>query len=412
MDSTKGGKPTIAFGSGFSDLETFDVALKEAIETAEVALGPGDPPDLALVFHSGALSEEEATELPRRVRERTGARHLMGCCASGTIGAGSEREDSGSSLSILLARLPGVEVRPFALSPQLERDAPPLDTWLRQIPKPHPQGGQAPSSELYLLVTDPYSIDPTALLDLINESRPGVPILGGLASGSEEPGATRLFVQDLCEHHGAVGIGLSGSFALHTIVSQGCRPVGRHMVITRADGQVIFEVGQRAALTVFREVIDALDPEERDLVAKLPLHVGRVIDENKATFQRGDFLIRNPIAADLEQGAIAVGDLVRAGQTIQLHVRDAEAAEEDLSELLKSAAQEGLEPEGVLMFSCAGRGKRLFGESGHDSALIGRTFGEVPIAGFFCAGEFGPIGGRNFVHGYTSSLALLSSLPA
>jgi small ligand-binding sensory domain FIST len=82
-------------------------------------------------------------------------------------------------------------------------------------------------------------------------------------------------------------------------------------------------------------------------------------------------------------------------------VRDAHAADEDLYELLA-----GHEARGALLFTCNGRGQRFFGVADHDAGMLDRLLGPLPVAGALCAGEIGPVGGRNFVHGYTATIAL------
>jgi small ligand-binding sensory domain FIST len=202
-----------------------------------------------------------------------------------------------------------------------------------------------------------------------------------------------------------VGAVLAGGFDFRTVVSQGCRPIGRHLVITKAEGNVIFEVGGRPTLAVLKEVLDSLSARDQRRVRE-GLHVGRVINEGQPTFKHGDFLIRNPVGIDPESGALAVGDLFRRGQTIQFHVRDADAAREDLRALLGEFSKSlgGRRVEGGFLFSCNGRGARLFGRPNHDTGLVHEALGEFPMAGFFCAGEVGPVGGKNFLHGFTSAL--------
>jgi small ligand-binding sensory domain FIST len=188
------------------------------------------------------------------------------------------------------------------------------------------------------------------------------------------------------------------------VVSQGCRPVGRPLVITRAEENLIVELGGTPALDRLREMYGDLDDADRELV-RSSLHVGRAASEYRDTFRRGDFLVRNVLGADPDSGVIAVGDLVRAGQTVQFHVRDAASADEDLRELLGNAASD-VDPAGALVFTCNGRGTRLFAEPNHDARCLQRCLGPLPAAGFFAQGEIGPIGTRTFLHGFTASIAI------
>ena len=193
---------------------------------------------------------------------------------------------------------------------------------------------------------------------------------------------------------------------MRTVVSQGCRPIGHTMIVTRAERNIIRELGRRPALEVLREVFDALDPDDQERVQQ-GLHIGRVINEYQETFHRGDFLVRNVLGAD-DAGGIAVTDVIRVGQTVQFHVRDADSADEDLRTLLENErlSRPSAKIAGALLFSCNGRGTRLFPGPTTTSAVIHRQLGPVPVAGFFAMGELGPVGGQNFVHGFTASVVL------
>jgi small ligand-binding sensory domain FIST len=200
---------------------------------------------------------------------------------------------------------------------------------------------------------------------------------------------------------GAVGVIIGPGVTLSSVVSQGCRPIGRPLAVTKAERNIIYELaGQPALHRLMQMATDGISARDVQLINQ-GLHMGLVIDEHKAEFARGDFLIRNVIGADRANGAIAIGDEIEVGTTVQFHVRDAEAADEDLREMLADRRAEG-----VLLFTCNGRGTRLFDEPDHDAGVIGDLLGDPPVAGFFAAGEIGPVGGTNFVHGFTASMAL------
>jgi small ligand-binding sensory domain FIST len=203
---------------------------------------------------------------------------------------------------------------------------------------------------------------------------------------------------------GAVGIVIGGGVRVRPVVSQGCKPIGRPMVVTRSEENLIVELGGRPALERLREVYGGLDPSDRELV-RSSLHVGRAATEYRDEFRRGDFLVRNVVGADPESGVVAVGDTVRTGQTVQFHVRDAVTADDDLRELLEAAAV-GPRAAGALVFTCNGRGRRLFDTPDHDARCLQECLGPLPAAGFFAQGELGPIGSRTFLHGFTASIAL------
>ncbi|HKB14819.1 MAG TPA: FIST C-terminal domain-containing protein, partial [Planctomycetota bacterium] len=235
----------------------------------------------------------------------------------------------------------------------------------------------------------------------------GVRVIGGMASAARGPGGNRLVLDDAIFPTGAVGALLDPEVVSGTVVSQGCRPVGQAYVVTRATENVIHDLAGIPALDRLREVVSTLPAEDRDLVQH-GLHVGRVIDEQQADFGRGDFLVRNVMGADPEAGDIAIGDVAEVGATVQFQVRDAASADEDLRALLEREAKEreASPPAGALLFTCNGRGTNLFATPDHDASMVRRIAGAIPLAGFFAAGEIGPIGARNFLHGYTASLAL------
>jgi small ligand-binding sensory domain FIST len=242
----------------------------------------------------------------------------------------------------------------------------------------------------------------------VADERPGVRVFGGMASGGSAPGQNRLVLDDDVRLKGAVGFALRGDLSVRSVVSQGCRPIGRTLIVTKAERNLIQELGRRPALEVLQEIFDGLTSEDQDL-ARSGLHVGRVINEYRESFGRGDFLVRNVMGAD-QSGGIAVSDLVRVGRTVQFHVRDAGTADEDLRQLVDRAKEEG-PVAGALLFTCNGRGSRLFATPNHDVGVIRELLGPIPTAGFFAMGEIGPVGGQNFVHGFTASAVLFGEGP-
>jgi small ligand-binding sensory domain FIST len=230
--------------------------------------------------------------------------------------------------------------------------------------------------------------------------------MGGMASGGLRLGQSRLFLDGRVLSSGAVGAHLPDA-ELHPLVAQGCRPVGAPYTITRAEGHVIYELGGRSAVARLRELATVLPGRDRELLAQ-GVHLGMVINEYQAESRQGDFLIRGIAGADPDSGALAVGEEVEVGQTVQFHVRDARSADEDLRRSLERerTALGGRRAAGALLFTCNGRGSRLFAAPDHDAGLVSTMLGEIPLAGFFCAGELGPVGGQNFLHAFTASIAL------
>jgi small ligand-binding sensory domain FIST len=243
------------------------------------------------------------------------------------------------------------------------------------------------------------------LIGQLADQHPGLVVLGGLASAALGPGGNRLVLDDRVHTSGAVGALIGPGSRLSAVVSQGCRPIGRPLVVTKAERNIIYELAGQPALERLLEMVKDGMPERDITLINQGLHIGLVIDEHKADFERGDFLVRNVMGADQSNGAIAVGDVVEIGTTVQFHVRDAESADEDLRRML-----EARQADGALLFTCNGRGTRLFAEPNHDAEVVGELLFEPPLAGFFAAGELGPVGGRNFLHGFTASLALFQDL--
>ena len=366
--------------------------LDRVLPAAREGLG-GSAPDLGVVFATNHF-EDELPAAVERIRRDIGARTLLGCTAEGVIGPEHEHEGE-PAVAVWLAALPGVTATPFHLT---------LDDVQAGDPWPERFGIDPAARPSLLVLGDPFSMDVDALLGGVNRHLPGCPVFGGMASGADAPGQSVLIANDQVFREGAVGVSLAGALAVVPVVSQGCRPIGRPLVITRAERNIIYQLGGRPALVVLNEVFAELPASDQRLLEQKGIFLGRVIDEHQAEFHRGDFLIRNVIGADEDSGALAVADLVRAGTTVQFHVRDAATADEDLHSLL--APHAARPPAGVLMFSCNGRGSRLYRDRDHDLRVVREVLGGPPVAGFFCAGELGPIGGKNFIHGHTASLAL------
>ncbi|MBI3329920.1 MAG: FIST C-terminal domain-containing protein [Nitrospinae bacterium] len=385
------------FASALSHETQTEAAVTEVLEMVARRLSE-KPVHLSFVFASPHHLKTFHSFLPV-IQERFATHTLLGCTGGGVIGDRREIENQ-PGLALLAAHLPGVTISPFHIEQsELAAERPDTD-WQQRL-------SMSPAVEpAFALLADPFTIDVQKLLEKFNNAFPERTVLGGLASGGQSPDSCALFLNGEVLH-GAVGVALKGNFILRTVVSQGCKPIGQPQVITRGDGQIIYELGGRQALVVVRETLAALSAEDRAL-AQTALLMGRVIDEYKADFSRGDFLIRTLMGADPNSGAIAVGDRLRSGQTVQLHVRDAATAREDLQALIGALAPELAErpAHGALVFSCNGRGAHLYGEPDYDSRVIAATTGAIPTAGFFCNGEIGPIGHDNFLHGFTASVGI------
>jgi small ligand-binding sensory domain FIST len=366
-----------------------EVAVGEVVDRLAAAFA-GETADLTMVF-SSIHHADVLSNLGNELKGRGLGRHVLGCTGETIIGEGREVEGE-AALSVWAIRLPEAEIKPIRIDPGSDG----LDAL----------EGFATGPDSILLLGDPYSFAPDPWLQKLNAVAPGLRVIGGMASGSQTPGDNRLILDGTIFDAGAVGVVIGGKVNLRTLVSQGCRPIGRPMIVTRAERNMIRELGRRPALEVLREVFEELTEDDQERVQS-GLHIGQVINEYQESFGRGDFLVRNVLGAD-ETGGIAITDFIRVGQTVQFHVRDAETADEDLRGLIDASRAEnpGNELAGALLFSCNGRGTRLFDEPDHDVGVLQDRFGPIPIAGFFAMGEIGPIGGQNFVHGYTASVAL------
>jgi small ligand-binding sensory domain FIST len=368
-------------------------AVGEVIGQVLEQLGdPESPPDLAVLFvtpaHLGAIAE-----VAKAVRAALRPVTLIGCAAESVVGPSREVE-----------RTPGISlwaghtgpVTPFHVTAMMTPDGPMVTGW-PEIP---------PETSGAIVIADPFSVPPDVLLRRWDADRPGLPLIGGMAMAARAPGENRLVLNDWVPASGAVGVLLGPSVSVTTVVSQGCRPIGTPLVVTKAEGDVVYELAGKPALERLGELAESMPEDERQMLYH-GVHLGRVIDEHKVDFGRGDFLIRNVMGGDPKSGAIQVGDTIEVGATAQFQVRDAESADEDLRQLVS-----GRSADAALLFTCNGRGTRLFGhdQPHHDATVVSTYLDGAPVAGMFCAGEIGPVGNQTFLHGFTASVALLSQV--
>lgn len=394
------GVATRRFGDGLGvgpDLVgAAEVAVAQALAPLE-----GIRPDLLVFFvcpgEGGDL--DQAERAGSRVMELAGARAGLGATAHGVIADGRGVEHS-PSVAVWAATLPGTSITPMRLTAQAGEDA---TVSVHGIPTPGDDAGVA------MLLADPYSFPVGGLLERMNTMHPGFPLVGGLASVPGGAGANRLFADGEVLPGGAVGVLFAGQVQARAVVSQGCRPIGPPMVVTRTEQNLLLELAGSPAVTRLREIVGALPAAEQKLALR-GLHVGVAMDEYADEHGRGDFLIRAVLGVEKERDAVVVGDVLAVGQTVRFQVRDAAGAEQNLTELLGRAVR-GRPAQGALLFSCNGRGASMFGpEAGgadHDARVVRGSLGQggaVPVAGFFAAGEIGPVGGRNHLHGFTASV--------
>ncbi len=353
--------------------------------------------DLVFAFAAG-YSPAEFDRCLRDLQSLTGAKTVLGCTCETAIGGELELENE-KALTVWAAALPGATITPMHLSFVRSNSESAIVGW------PDETDGPWPDDSLLIALGEPFGFPIDVLLERFNDDRPGIRIAGGMASGADTPGQSRLLLNRETFAEGCVAVRISG-VPMRTIVSQGCRPIGEPLVITKSERNVIEQLGGRPALDVFYELFQTLPTREQAMVQN-GLHVGRVINEYQDKFEFGDFLIRNVVGIDKDNRSVSIGDYVRPGQTVQFHIRDAESASVELAQMLESSSK--LNPyQSALLFTCNGRGLNLFPDPHHDAGLVDlHSAGETtPIAGFFAAGEIGVVGEKNFLHGFTASVLL------
>ncbi len=387
------------WSSAISESPSIDEAAAECASALKAELA-GQKPDLVMAFVSAdhAASYER---VPGLVRSHLGDVLLIGCSGGGVIGAGREVEHS-HGLALSAAILTGVDLVPFWIDDGSlpDGDAPPT-RWESIV---HASAAEEPQ---FVILADPFSIRGEDLLMGLDFAFPGSIKIGGLASGGHRPGGNALFLSDKVYRSGAVGISMKGNIVIDTIVAQGCRPVGPLIQVTACSGNVIQRMDGRSPLEVLTELYESLDEFDQQL-ARSSLFLGILMDELNETPRLGDFLIRNLAGVDPDDGWLTVGETLNEGQTVQFHVRDAGTSAKDLDAMLTRYADQHHLDEGTggLLFSCLGRGAYLYGEPGHDSDMFRDKLGAIPLTGFFCNGEIGPVGSSTFLHGYTSSFGV------
>ena len=387
------------FAAALSTLAGAEQAAQQACRQATAELGA--TPHLAIVFASSDF-RDDCPRLAQTLEAELGTVCLLGCTAESLV-CGEREIERSQALVVWLAHLPGVELLPMHLEFARTADGHSIVGWPDDLDESFPRDSSL------LLLADPFSFPTDLLLEQLNRQQPGLPVIGGMASGATSPGDNRLLFAGQALEAGAVGVLIHGPIRIRSVVSQGCRPIGRPFVVTKAQENVILELGGLPALEQLQQLYEALSPDEQRL-AERGLHVGQVINEYQEQFGRGDFLVRNVQGVDRKAGAIAIGDYVRVGQTVQFQVRDAATADEDLDALLSSAKQDSsADCLGALVFTCNGRGTHLFDTPHHDAQAVARRWNHLPVAGFFAQGEIGPVGGKNFLHGFTASIALFEA---
>jgi small ligand-binding sensory domain FIST len=380
----------VLVGTGLSGAPDPRVAAAEAASAARERLG-GAACDVCVVFASGTHLLDPAVSLAA-VQEHLAPSQLVGCGAAGVLGDGREIE-RGTGISVWAASLGGGTATAFHA--EADEDTAELPDLL--------------GADAAVLLADPYSFPADAVLPALSERLPGLPVVGGLASGRAGDGGGALFLDDGLVEGGAVGVRFDG-VDVTPCVSQGAAPLGPELTITAAEGNVILELAGRPAYEKLQAVAGLLPEHEQVLLERSGgVLLGIVVDPNKPEYVQGDFLVRPLIGADPRTGAVAVGALVRTGQVVRLHARDADSADRDLRRALDERARAlPAAPTGALVFACNGRGEGMFGCPDHDARAVAESLAGAPSAGFFAAGEIGPVGAETFLHGFTATVALFA----
>ena len=333
---------------------------------------------------------------------------LIGCMGEGVVGGDREIEGE-PALSALAGSLPGVTISPFHLG-MMDWEETLLEGSEQHLRRSVGiEGGREHETRAFIVLGDPYTTPVTELMQQLDRVVPNSVTMGGMSSGSDGPGDGVLLYQNRVVDQGVVGVRIAGPVRIESVVSQGCRPIGERMLVTKSEENRILAFGGRNALEVTQEIIQALSESDKELLGE-GLCLGIVVNEYQNEFGRGDFLVRTVFGAEPNTGAVVIGDHVRVGQSVQFHLRDAQSADEDLREMMAEIAKDESAPMGGFVFTCNGRGLRMFDAPNHDVRSVLEAVPETPLAGFFAQGELGPIGGRSFIHGHTASIVLFRSI--
>jgi len=378
---------------GFDEtgLQQWAEDLRRQVRSPEISLG--------LVFMTPAMFPH-AKQVLEIIRVHARVPLLAGCSSQGLIVSDRELE-ANEGLGLALYALPGAELEGVHFTQSEVEEANDPGYWQLET------GVANNATNGWLAFIDPFHLDAESWLRGWNEAYAPTPVFGGLASGVFTDQTTQVYLNGDAFEEGGVAISFGGDVKLAGVISQGCTPIGDTWTLTRVEQNLIHQIGNRPAYAVLADTVNKLSPKEQRQ-ARGNLFIGLVVNEYLDDFHRGDFLVRNLLGGDPQSGVLAVGALPRAGQTIQFQRRDAAAASEDMSELLQRARQElaGTTIYGGCLCCCNGRGKHLFGSADHDARMVQEKLGPLGLAGFFCNGEVGPVGEKNFLHGYTASLAL------
>ena len=387
------------WASHLSTQNNIEACVDESVE-AILSQMDGKSVDLTIIFVSPQF-KDKYEEIPKLIRDRISSKHFLGCSGGGIIGGGKEAEQQ-AAFSMTCANLPDVEIKGIHTDTMKlpDQDTAP-SVWREWL------GVDVEKNPSFIFLADPFSFQGEEFLAGVDFAYPNSSKVGGLASGAQAQGGNALYLDDKIYNNGLIGLALSGNIGMDTIVAQGCRPIGEPVKVSKCDGTLLTGMDGQPPLELLQSVYEGLDENDKSLV-QTSLFLGIEMDPLKDNPQQGDFLIRNIMGVEREVGGIQVGTLLREGQLVQFHLRDKAMSAEDLKLMLTryKANKNFKNTSGALLFSCLGRGQYLYGKPNHDADMFRDHIGDIPLGGFFCNGEIGPVGKTTFLHGYTSSFGI------
>jgi small ligand-binding sensory domain FIST len=387
------------WASHLSTQNNIEACVDESVE-AILSQMDGKSVDLTIIFVSPQF-KDKYEDIPKLIRDRISSKHFLGCSGGGIIGGGKEAEQQ-AAFSMTCANLPDVEIQGIHTDTMKlpDQDTAP-SVWREWL------GVDVEKNPSFIFLADPFSFQGEEFLAGVDFAYPNSSKVGGLASGAQAQGGNALYLNDKIHNNGLIGLALSGNVGMDTIVAQGCRPIGEPVKVSKCDGTLLTGMDGQPPLELLQSVYEGLDENDKSLV-QTSLFLGIEMDPLKDNPQQGDFLIRNIMGVEREIGGIHVGTLLREGQLVQFHLRDKAMSAEDLKLMLTryKANKNFKNTSGALLFSCLGRGQYLYGKPNHDADMFRDHIGDIPLGGFFCNGEIGPVGKTTFLHGYTSSFGI------
>ena len=387
------------WASHLSTQNNIEACVDESVE-AILSQMDGKSVDLTIIFVSPQF-KDKYEDIPKLIRDRISSKHFLGCSGGGIIGGGKEAEQQ-AAFSMTCANLPDVEIQEIHTDTMKlpDQDTAP-SVWREWL------GVDVEKNPSFIFLADPFSFQGEEFLAGVDFAYPNSSKVGGLASGAQAQGGNALYLNDKIHNNGLIGLALSGNIGMDTIVAQGCRPIGEPVKVSKCDGTLLTGMDGQPPLELLQSVYEGLDENDKSLV-QTSLFLGIEMDPLKDNPQQGDFLIRNIMGVEREIGGIHVGTLLRQGQLVQFHLRDKAMSAEDLKLMLTryKANKNFKNTSGALLFSCLGRGQYLYGKPNHDADMFRDHIGDIPLGGFFCNGEIGPVGKTTFLHGYTSSFGI------